>query len=391
MLPRRRICVVTGGRADYGLLRQLIEPLSAEPAAQLQLLVTGSHLSQAHGLSIEQIRADGFTVDACVDMVLASDSAVAISKSMGLGLIGFADAFERLRPDIVVVLGDRYEIWAAASACLIQQIPLAHIHGGEQTSGAFDEAVRHSITKMAHYHFTAAEPYRQRVIQLGEQPDRVFNTGGLGVDAIRRMTLLDRAALETDPGIRFGRHNLMVTFHPVTLDAQGGLADCQALLSALDELESTQITFTEANADTLGLQFNRLIAEFVAGRPEQRACYSYLGQLRYLSLMKQVDVVLGNSSSGVIEAPVLGTPTVNIGERQAGRLRASTVIDCQSDKASIRDAIGQALSMKQGPVDLPAASPFGEGKAASTMTRLLLELPLENLLMKRFHDIGETV
>ncbi|MGQ7844905.1 UDP-N-acetylglucosamine 2-epimerase [Granulosicoccus sp. 3-233] len=389
MSTERRICVITGGRADYGLLRELLDELQILDGIALQLLVTGSHLSQAHGLTIDAIRTDGYRVDRVVDMLLASDSTVAISKSMGLGLIGFADALQSLSPHMVVVLGDRYEIWAAAAACLIQRIPLAHIHGGEVTSGAFDEAIRHSITKMAHYHFTSAERYRQRVIQLGEQPDRVFNVGSLGVGIIRQMAYLSREQLHAELGLRFGRRNLLVTFHPVTLDEEAGLSQCQALLAALAECQDTQIIFTEANADSMGSRLNRLIADFVGEHPDTSVSFKYMGQLRYLSTMKLVDAVVGNSSSGVIEAPLLGTPTVNIGERQAGRIRVASVIDCEAEQGAIHEAIQSACRRgRSSGADLTQL-PFGQGQTASTIAGLLKELPVENLLMKQFHDIEE--
>lgn len=387
MPAERRICVVTGGRADYGLLRELLDELRGHAGIDTQLIVTGAHLSQAHGLTVDAIVADGYRIDRRVDLLLASDSPVAISKSMGLGLIGFADALEELQPDMVVVLGDRYEIWAAATACLIQKIPLAHIHGGELTSGAFDEAIRHSITKMAHYHFTAAEAYRRRVVQLGEQPERVFNVGSLGVGIIRRMHFMSRAELEEDLGLQFGRRNLLVTFHPVTLDEAAGLAQCEALLAALSDCKETQLIFTEANADSMGSQLNRMIAAFVQAHPDTSISFKYMGQLRYLSTMRLVDAVVGNSSSGVIEAPVLGIPTVNIGERQAGRIRAPSVIDCEAQQQAISEAIDTACSLGRASAAELDELPFGRGDTAHRIAVLLKELPLENLLMKQFHDI----
>ncbi len=387
MSTARRVCVITGGRADYGLLRGLLDELQVQDGLELQLIASGTHLSQAHGLTVDAIRADGYRVDRVVDMLLASDSTVAISKSMGLGLIGFAEALDSLRPHMVVVLGDRYEIWAAAAACLIQRIPLAHIHGGEVTSGAFDEAIRHSISKMAHYHFTAAERYRQRVIQLGEQPERVFNVGSLGVGVIRQIDYLTQAQLCRDIGLRFRSRNLLVTFHPVTLDPEAGLSHCEALLSALAECRDTQIIFTQANADSMGSQFNRLIDEFVEAHPENSVSFKYMGQLRYLSTMKLVDAVVGNSSSGVIEAPVLGTPSVNIGERQAGRIRAPSVIDCEPDRDAIQAAIESACETgRTAQADLDRL-PFGNGQTAGLIASLLKTLPLDDLLMKQFHDI----
>lgn len=390
MAGKRKICLVTGSRPDYGLLRELMDELLSLDTVQMQLVVTGSHLSQAHGLTIDTIREDGYAVDWTVDMLLASDTPVATSKSLGMGLIGFADAFKALEPDLVVLLGDRYEIWAAASACLIQRIPLVHIHGGEVTAGAFDEAIRHSITKIAHYHFTSTERYRQRVIQLGENPDHVFNVGSLGIDTIKRLELLPREALEKALDFRFGQRNLLVTFHPVTLEEQSGVDQLSELLHGLNHFPDTHVIFTEANADSMGNQLNRMIADYQQAHPDKTVSFKYMGQLRYLSAMRIVDAVVGNSSSGVIEAPVLGTPTINVGKRQSGRIKAASVIDCLPQREAIAAAIDTVF---QGGRALTAASeplPFGSGGAARRMGRLLSELPLNNILMKQFHDLGNT-
>ena len=388
MAGKRKICLVTGSRPDYGLLRELMDELLSLDTVHMQLVVTGSHLSQAHGLTIDTIRDDGYVVDWTVDMLLASDTPVATTKSLGMGLIGFADAFKVLEPDLVVVLGDRYEIWAAASACLVQRLPLVHIHGGEVTAGAFDEAIRHSITKIAHYHFTSTERYRQRVIQLGENPDHVFNVGSLGIDTIKRLELLPREALEKALDFRFGQRNLLVTFHPVTLDEQSGVDQFSELLQGLEQFPDTHVIFTEANADSMGNQLNRMIADFQLAHPERTVSFKYMGQLRYLSAMRIVDAVVGNSSSGVIEAPILGTPTINVGERQSGRIRAVSVIDCLAQREAIVAALDTVF---HGDKALAAGSeslPFGNGGAARRMGRLLSELPLDNILMKQFHDLG---
>lgn len=387
MPDERKVCVVTGSRSDYGLLRELMDVLSCLPGADMQLLVTGSHLSGSHGMTIDVIRADGYTVDWSVDLLLASDTPLATVKSMGLGLIGFADAFSALKPDLVVVLGDRYEILMAASACLVLRIPIAHIHGGELTSGAIDEAIRHSVTKMASYHFTSTEQYRQRVVQLGEQPERVFNTGLLAVDAIERMTLLTRPELEEELAFEFAEHNVLVTFHPVTLDQDAGISHFRELLAALAEFEDIHVIFTEANADSLGIELNRLIAEHVHLHPDACVSFNYMGQLRYLSTLKLVDVVIGNSSSGVIEAPVLGTPSVNIGERQGGRLRAPSVVDCPPEKAAIVAAVNAIISHGARHRCDTCDHPFGNTGAARRIADKLLELPLEGVLVKPFHDL----
>lgn len=309
----RKICIITGTRAEFGLLRWLMHEVQNEPSLELQVIATGMHLSPEFGLTYLEVEQAGFEIDAKVEMLLSADTATAVTKSMGLGLIGFADAYSRLSPDLIVVLGDRFEILAAASAALIAGIPVAHLHGGETTEGAFDEAIRHSITKMSHLHFVAAEDYRNRVIQLGEHPDRVFLVGGLGIDAIKRVTLLDRAALETSLNFKLGPKNLLITFHPVTLDGASSQRQMSELLTALGELTDTSLIFTMPNADTGGRELATMVDAFVASHGNARV-YASLGQLRYLSCMRYVDGVVGNSSSGLAEAPSLGVGTINIGD-----------------------------------------------------------------------------
>lgn len=384
----RKICFVTGTRAEYGLLRGVMAGVRQATGLQLQLVVTGAHLSPEHGLTWREIEADGLPIDARVEMLLSADTAPAIAKSMGLGLIGFGDAFERLQPDLIVLLGDRYEILAAASAALVAGVPVMHLHGGETTEGAFDESIRHAVTKMSHLHGVAAEPYRQRVIQLGEAPERVFLVGSLGVDAILQLPLLDRAALEAAIGFRLGPRNLMVTFHPVTLDSAGsGEQQMAELLAALHMLDDTRLIFTLPNADTGSRALARQVEAFVASHPQARA-YTSLGQLRYLSCLRLMDGVVGNSSSGLIEAPSLGIGTVNIGDRQKGRLSASSVIDC----APQREAIGQAIAQLYAPAfrqQLPhTLNPYGQGGAAGKIVQLLQQQPLHGLLKKHFHDLA---
>jgi GDP/UDP-N,N'-diacetylbacillosamine 2-epimerase (hydrolysing) len=284
----KKICVVTGTRAEYGLLRWVMEGIRDSAELELQLLVTGMHLSPEFGLTYRQIEEDGFRIDRKVEMLLSSDTSVGVGKAMGVGMIGFADALEDLRPDLVMVLGDRYELLAAAAAALVARIPIAHIHGGETTVGAFDEAIRHSIAKMSHLHFVAAEEYRRRVIQLGENPSRIFWVGGVGIDNILRLPLLDRDALEEALGFRLGHRNLLVTFHPVTLEHQTSEAQMEELLAALDGLQETHLIFTMPNADTDGRVLFRQIEQFVADRPHACA-HTSLGQLRYLSCLKHVD------------------------------------------------------------------------------------------------------
>ncbi|HWQ61627.1 MAG TPA: UDP-N-acetylglucosamine 2-epimerase [Negativicutes bacterium] len=387
MKEKRKICVVTGTRAEYGLLSWLLREISQDPALKLQIIATGAHLSPDFGLTYRTIEADGFAIDAKVEMLLASDTPIGIAKSIGLGVIGFADALAALKPDILVLLGDRYEILAAAQAALVARIPVAHIHGGEITEGAFDDAIRHALTKMAHLHFVAAEPYRRRVIQLGEDPARVFNFGAPGLDSIRKLTLLDRTELETALGFTFGPVNLLVTYHPVTLADEDPREAMVALLQALDAFPQAKIIFTRPNADTHGRMINELIDRYIDARPGRAAAYVSLGQLKYLSAIRQVDAVIGNSSSGLSEAPALKKPTVNIGARQSGRLRAASVIDCAAEQAAIMAAIRQALSAEFAPVVQAAVAPYGAGDASRLIKEQLKNTPLAGLAVKKFHDL----
>jgi GDP/UDP-N,N'-diacetylbacillosamine 2-epimerase (hydrolysing) len=383
---KRRICVVTGTRAEYGLLRWAMDGIARSERLELQLVVTGMHLSPEFGLTWRDIEADGFRIDQRVEMLLSSDTPVGLAKSTGLGLSGFADAFARLAPDLLLVLGDRFEILAAATAAMFARIPIAHAHGGEATEGLIDESIRHAITKMSHLHFVATEEYRRRVIQLGERPERVFTVGGFGIDNMLRLPLLDRAALAAATGIRFRRRNLLVTFHPVTLDASSAGAQMAELLAALGALEDTTLIFTLPNADTDGRVIIGMINDFVARRDNAHAFVS-LGQLRYLSCLREVDGVVGNSSSGLTEMPTFRKGTVNIGDRQRGRLCAASVIDCAPDRA----AIGQAIERLYSPAfqaTLPAVvNPYGMGGASDALLRVLEDVDLAGILKKRFHDL----
>lgn len=383
----RKICVVTGTRADYGCLRWVMDGIRKTPGLELQLIATGMHLSPEFGLTYREIEQDGFVIDSKIEILLSSDTPAALAKSMGLGLIGFGETLQRLRPDLLLVLGDRFEIFSAAAAATVARIPIAHAHGGETTEGAFDEAMRHSITKMSHLHFVAAEEYRQRVIQLGEDPGRVFLVGGLGVDKIKKLNLLGREALETALGFKLGDKNLLITFHPATLENSPSGQQMQELLCALETTEDTHLIFTMPNADTGGRAVIAMIEKFVANRPNARA-YSSLGDLRYLSCIRHVDGVVGNSSSGLTEVPSFGKGTVNIGDRQRGRLKAASVIDCKPD----REAIGAALRQLYSPAfrgTLAAVrNPYGDGGASEKIVRLLKDQPLEYILKKSFHDFA---
>jgi len=384
----RKVCVVTGTRAEFGLLRWLMGEIRNHPELELQVIATGMHLSPEFGSTYREIEEAGFEIDARVEMLLSSDTNTAVTKSMGLGVIGFADAYERLAPDIVVVLGDRFEIFAAASAALIAGLPIAHLHGGETTEGAFDEAIRHSITKMSHLHFVAADEYRQRVIQLGEHPDRVFNFGGMGIDAIKRIKLLSREELERSLELSFGQKNLLVTFHPVTLEGEAGsVAQMSELLAALDKLDDTTLIFTMPNADTGGRELSAMVQEFTQAHPNAKV-YTSLGQLRYFSCLAQIDGVVGNSSSGLAEAPSFNIGTVNIGDRQKGRLKAKSVIDCEPNREAILEAL-EILYSDEFRASLAAVTnPYGNGGASEAIVKVLAEYPLENIRKKQFYNLS---
>ncbi|RBP25025.1 GDP/UDP-N,N'-diacetylbacillosamine 2-epimerase (hydrolysing) [Marinobacter pelagius] len=384
----RKVCVVTGTRAEFGLLRWLMGEIQNHPLLELQVVATGMHLSPEFGSTYREIEEAGFHIDARVEMLLSSDTNTAVTKSMGLGVIGFADAYERLAPDIVVVLGDRFEIFAATSSAMIAGVPVAHLHGGETTEGAFDEAIRHSITKMSHLHFVAAEEYRRRVVQLGEHPDRVFNFGGMGIDAIKRIKLLNREELEHSLELRFGKKNLLVTFHPVTLEGgASSAAQMRELLAALDTLQDTTLIFTMPNADTGGRELSAMVREFAKTHPSAHV-YTSLGQLRYFSCLAQIDGVVGNSSSGLAEAPSFNIGTVNIGDRQKGRLKANSVIDCAPDRESIKAALETLYSTGFQSTLAAVSNPYGNGGASEAIVKVLAEYPLDTIRKKQFYNLS---
>lgn len=383
----RKICVVTGARAEYGLLRWVMEGIRETPGLELQIIATGMHLSPEFGLTYSEIEQDGFLIDRKVEMLLSSDSAVGLAKSMGLGLIGSGEALQQLRPDLMLVLGDRFEIFSAVAAAMVARIPVAHLHGGEATEGAFDEAIRHSITKMSHLHFVAAEEYRKRVIQLGEHPDRVFLVGGLGVDNIKKLSLLDRPALEASLGFKLGSRNLLITFHPVTLENATSIQQMAELLAVLGTLEDTHLIFTMPNADTDGRVLFDMVEKFVADHVNTRA-YTSLGRLRYLSCIRHVDGVVGNSSSGLAEVPSFRKGTINIGDRQRGRLKAESVIDCSPDRQSIAAALQRLYSPAFQATLKTVRNPYGEGGASVKIVQVLQSYPLETILKKSFYDLA---
>ena len=385
MNSRRKICIVTGSRAEYGLLYVLFKEIRDDEYLHLQIIATGMHLSPEFGLTYRQIEEDGFVIDEKIDMLLSSDNSSAITKSIGIGTIGFADSLMRLTPDILVVLGDRFEILAAAQAATIAGIPIAHIHGGELTEGIFDESIRHSITKMAQWHFVATEEYRKRVVQMGESPNRVFNFGAPGLDSLSNISWLSRIKLETYLNMNFFYPLFLVTYNPVTLDKRSPEIVFNELLAALAEFPDASIVFTYPNADTGGKVLIKCIDKFVAQNPKRIKVFVSLGQQRYLSLMREADVIIGNSSSGIIEAPALKKATVNIGDRQKGRLKASSVIDVVECKNDIVKGISLALS-KQFLEQLPATeSLYGCGGASEKIVAKLKDtLPS---IQKAFFDI----
>ena len=384
---KRKICVVSGSRADYGLLRWLMQEIKEDPDLELQILATGMHLSETFGLTYKEIESDGFKINEKITVLNGDDSGLSLAKSISLGISGCADAFERLKPDLIIVLGDRFEIFAATTAALVSTIPVAHLHGGEVTVGAFDESFRHSITKMSHIHFVAAEEYRNRVIQLGENPEMVFNVGGLGVDAISKFKLLTKEEFEKKRGVSFSKRNLLITFHPVTLEDGSAEKQMNELLSALSELNETTLIFTLPNADTGGLAIISEIEKFVE---DHSNAYSFksLGQVDYFSCINLVDGVIGNSSSGLTEVPSFRKGTINIGDRQKGRLLATSVINVEPTKEEIKKGLFKLYSDSFRASLLRTENPYGSLGTASKIHKIVRELELEGLLKKTFFQVN---
>ncbi len=378
--------MVTGSRSEYGLLRWIMQDIKDDPTLTLQVVVTGMHLSPTFGSTYKDIEEEGFVIDSKVEMLTPLDTPLGIAESMANGLIGCARAFEQLRPDLIVILGDRFEIFAAAASALVAKIPVAHIHGGETTLGAFDESIRHSITKMSHLHFVAADEYRDRVIQLGEDPSKVFLVGGLGVDSIKRVQLLSKEQLEDSLGIKFQSKSLLVTFHPATLEDETPDKQVKEMMAALSELKDTTFIFTMPNADTGGQAMIKIIQEFVDKHRHAHAFYA-LGQQRYLSCIAQVDGVVGNSSSGLTEVPSLKKGTINIGSRQRGRLQASSVINCEPKDSQISDALKKLYSDQFKKTLETTTNPYGEGGAAAKVVNVLKNANLNGIKQKAFYDL----
>ena len=386
-MKKRKICVVTGTRAEYGLLYWLMKTIEEDPKLELQIIATGMHLSPEFGLTYKEIEKDGFIIKRKIEILLSADTPSAISKSTSIGLIGFADAYNELDPDIVIVLGDRFEVLAASIAALYAKIPIAHIHGGETTTGAFDEAIRHSISKMAWWHFVAADEYQKRVVQLGEEPERVFITGGLGVEAIRKAKLLSKKELMDKTDIKFGNKNLLITYHSVTLEKQTSQKHFQSLLGVLNDLKNIYLIFTMPNADSDGRIIKHMIDDFVSNHKNRSIAFNSMGHLNYLSALQFVDGIVGNSSSGLMEAPTFKIGTINIGDRQKGRLKAKSVIDCEPEKESIQGAVKKLYSKDFQNTVLSVVNPYGVGNATDKIMAILKNETIPKELKKEFYDL----
>ena len=383
----RKICVITGTRAEFGLLRPLIALIAKDEELQLQLIATGMHLSPEFGYTLDEIIAAGFVVDKKVECLLSSDTAVGVSKTIALAISGFADAFEALQPDLVLVLGDRTEILGAVIAAGIANIPIAHLHGGETTEGAYDEAIRHSITKFSHLHFTSTEAYRKRVIQLGEQPEMVFNVGAIGLDAVKKLKLLNKEEFENSIGFKLKKRNVLITYHPVTLEKEAPIETFENILTALDELTDTGLIFTHANSDKNGRVINKMITEYVDTHKEKAVAFKSLGQLRYLSALQFVDFVIGNSSSGILEVPAFCIPTINIGDRQKGRICNESVINSNNSLEDIEKSITFALDKQFRETIQQQEMLYGNGTAAEKILKVIKEHTIISL-KKSFYDIS---
>lgn len=384
----RKICVVTGTRAEYGLMSRLMRLIKDSSETQLQIIATNMHLSPRFGNTYQEIEADGFTIDKKVPIIdeSAPDNANSTLKSMAAALTGFADAYEELKPDMILILGDRYEILAAATAALIERIPIVHLHGGEITEGAYDDAIRHSITKMSHLHFTSTEQYRQRVIQLGEQPERVFNVGAIGVENIKKLPLLSKEEIEKDLQFSIDENTILVTYHPVTLGKHTAVRDITDFLAALDERPELRIIFTMPNSDTGGKSITDAINAFVEKNYDRARTFKSLGVKRYLSVMRQMAAVVGNSSSGLLEVPSFGIPTLNIGDRQNGRIACKSVYHCETDKQSVLDGLDKVLSPEFKQFTKAVRNPYDKENTAQNIFDIISTYPLDYLNQKKFYN-----
>ena len=386
-MSKRKICIVTGSRAEFGLLYWLIKKVMVDQDLKLQLVVTGMHLSSNFGLTYKEIEKH-FNIDKKINIQLSSDTSMGISKSMSIAQTSFSKAYNKLKPDIIVVLGDRYEIFSAASAAMIAKIPIAHIHGGEITEGSWDDSIRHCISKMAYLHFTATKEYKNRVIQLGEEPRRVFNVGGMGIENIKRLKLLDKNEFEKSINLKLNEKNILVTFHPVTLEYKTAKKQFQELLNAIKGLKNTNIIFTKSNSDIDGKVINRMIDEYVLIN-DNTIAFDSMGQINYLSALKVVDAVVGNSSSGLTEAPSFGIGTINIGDRQKGRINLDSVINCNPLEKSIDIAIKEMYSVKFQRILKSVKNPFGNGNASKKIQKIIKNYDFENILKKSFYNLNQ--
>lgn len=385
----KRICIITGTRAEYGLLKPVIERINKDKELELYLIATGAHLSPEFGLTYKEIEDDGYIINKKIEMLLSADTPNSIVKSMGVEMIGLADALEDACPDMVVILGDRYEMLAAASATMIHRIPIAHIHGGEATEGAIDDAIRHAITKMSYLHFASTEVYRNRIIQLGEEPERAFNVGALGVENIKTVKLLDKETLEKSIDFKFGENTIMVTYHPVTLEKESSAEKFGNLLHVLAKKIGWNIIFTKANSDTDGRIINQMIDRFVAEHKDRCIAYTSLGRVRYLSVLKYCSVVIGNSSSGIIEVPSFHIPTVNIGDRQKGRVASGSVIHCGTSVESIDDALDKAMQDDFRKRIKSERNPYESKNTSSEIVRVIKYFLQNGIDMKKkFYDLS---
>lgn len=381
----KKIAVFTGTRAEYGLLYWLLKDIQADPELSLQLLVSGMHLSPEFGETYKQIEKDGFTIDEKIEILLSSDSSVGIAKSMGLGVLGFADALSRLAPDALIILGDRFEALAAAQTAMILRIPVVHLHGGEITEGAYDDAIRHAITKLSYLHATSTEEYRQRVIQLGEAPDRVFNVGAIGLDHLNRGDFMSIEELAESLNFPLRQPYIVATYHPVTLADEEPVSSFNALLNALDSFPDVQVILTYPNADDGGRKIIPLLETYASKYSERVLVIPSLGQARYLSAIKHAAAVVGNSSSGIIEVPSFNVPTVNIGTRQKGRLAATSVLHCEATTLAIQSSLTSALNGSYRQDDAKIHNPYGQGNASQQVISIMKNLKFT--AVKSFYDV----
>lgn len=385
-MRKKKICIITGSRAEYGLLYWLIKEVKADQDLKLQLIVTGMHLSKEFGLTYKEIEKD-FKINKKININLHSDTSLGISRSMSIAQKFFAEAYHELKPDIIVVLGDRYEILSAATSAMIAKIPIAHIHGGELTEGSWDDSIRHCISKMSHLHFTATEEYKKRVIQLGEEPRRVFNTGGMGIENIKKLRLLTKIEFEKSINFKLNKKNILVTFHPVTLENNTSKNQFQELLNAIDELKDTNFIFTKSNSDLNGRIINKMIDKYTYKNPKKSISFFSLGQLKYLSALQYVDAIVGNSSSGLTEAPSFNIGTINIGDRQKKRIKAKSIIDCIPKKKNIKQSLKKIYSSNFKKILKNNNNPYENGLPSKKIVRILKNFKFQNSMKKSFFNL----